>query len=467
MNIELRATDRAFYQAAFDQSLKNQLRAKGLKDITEATNEMIEAAHIDGLYKTFQDDNVLSQGFSKLKKVLNGNKEFGLGSLILKYPKTPANLLMRSIDYSPLGAVNGLFELIKTFRGVGNQKKAIEALSRATIGTGLMFGAAALYNANILQGKRSADKDTAELLKESGQSQYTLNVDSLKRFILSGFDKNAATAKDGDFVINYDWMQPAALSIATGANVKEQINKEGKISPLDMLGVAVYSLESGINTLAEQPLVQNFARLLQGYQGIGESLGNTLKQAPASFVPTALNQVRQFTDNTTRNTESDKNYGINEAANNILNKLPGLSKKLPERITTTGQTKEIYQGGTNNIGNVFLNPAFVSRVKTTPGTKAVIDLFNRTGETSQMPRVPQKTLQINNNKVGLNTEQYNMLQRVQGQKTIETLDKIANTQSFKNLSDEKKIKKVKSILDDSNEFARKKVIKEFSLNKKP
>jgi hypothetical protein len=72
-----------------------------------------------GKYVTFQDNTPLSNLLTKGKQGLNyvstkaitlgtkPTKDFGLGDLILKYPKTPGNLIMRALEYSPAGVIRG------------------------------------------------------------------------------------------------------------------------------------------------------------------------------------------------------------------------------------------------------------------------------------------------------------------------------------------------------------------------
>src|SRR5690606_34546256 len=112
--------------------LINQLKAAGVEQVTE---DMIARAHADGLYRTFQDPTMAATLFSNLKRVLNAvspesiekiragkpreilNNEFGLGELVLKYPKTPANLLMRAMDYSPVGFLKAVYETTRPLIG--------------------------------------------------------------------------------------------------------------------------------------------------------------------------------------------------------------------------------------------------------------------------------------------------------------------------------------------------------------
>ena len=103
--------------------------AKSGKAVTEPTEAMKEIAHHDGLYRTFQDDNALSAFFQGFKRLLNDPvytmgfaknrpmREFGAGDFIIKYPRTPANLLARGLEYSPAGLLKTLWEASRPLMG--------------------------------------------------------------------------------------------------------------------------------------------------------------------------------------------------------------------------------------------------------------------------------------------------------------------------------------------------------------
>jgi hypothetical protein len=467
MNVELKATDRAFYTAAFDKSLKEQMT---LAKVATATQEMIEQAHLDGLYRTFQDTNTLSSAFKKAKDALNGGKEWGLGDVILKYPKTPANILARGIDYSPVGIVKSMFDLNKALSGSGSQKRAVENLARGVTGSGLMFAAVGLYNLGIITGKNPKDKEAADLMKETGQGQYSINTSALKRWLLSGFDPEAAKPRNDDSIMNYDWLQPQAISVSMGANMAQQLKDKNRVNPLDVIGAVVTSLQAGANTLAEQPLVQGVANAFRGYDVV-ESMTDAIKGVPGSFVPTFLNQVRQMFDSKSRNVSSDEWYGAKESLNLVMNKLSGLSGKLPERITTTGNVKDNFKPRKalgvipepiTKAYDVFLNPAFSSKYNTTPGSQLLLDMYKKDGDVSQFPRTAPKYITVNGERIPLSIEQQNALQKEMGTNVMRRIERLAisNRANSKTIAED-----IKDILDEEGENAREKIIQMYRLGR--
>lgn len=448
MNVTLKAPDRATFQAAYDDTLKNLMR---LNKTPFASPEMVEQATYTGLYRTFQDENAISNAFVGLKKILNTagvgvkGKKFGLGDFILKYPKTPANLLARGIDYSPAGFIKTMFELTKPLiRRQFNQKAFVDSLSKATVGTvGLVGTGFYLGKLGIITESPSQDIDVRGIQKTTGQGSYQINVSALKRFVLSGFNPAQAKIKTNDILMSYDWIQPMAVSLSMGAkmannNGLKDIGKNVGQAGLD-------SITSSVETLSEQPMISGLRDFVSGKKPV-ESFYNTFKSAPASFVPTILSQIRQLTDNTSRQTYDPD--AKKEMLNLIKYKIPGLSTTLPESIDVFGKKKEVYQGGMNNPFNVFLVPAYITKYKPSKEAKEALRIMETTGETKQIPRVVSRNITINGESKSLKPEEINKMQKYVGAKTVNVFSQLLDDRNYQSLSDEEKAQKISSILSD-------------------
>lgn len=445
LNIELRAPDRAFYKAAYEGSLNNQMRAAGVK---EATQEMIEQAHLDGLYRTFQDETVTTKLFTSLKKALNLGRDFGLGDILLKYPKTPASLIQKGLDYSPVGFAKTVYEMGKPLMGNKfNQKAFVEAFSRALVGTsGLITTGAILNKLGVITGKPETDRDISAVQRSQGEGAYRINVSALKRFLLSGMNAEEAKPREGDMLINYDWIQPFAIPLSMGANIAEN-----GLDPKKAGATIASSIEGGVDTIAEQPLVKGLTSALRSGSP-GKIITDVVKNTPSSFVPGIINQINQLLDNTPRNA-TDPNP-LQEGLNLAQAKIPGLAQKLPISYGIDGKPRERYQDGSNNAVNVFLNPAFISTLKNDPAAQEVLRIFEQSGETQQAPRLVQRSVEINGEQKKLTGEEQSQYQKYVGEKTKEIFDQLVNDPSFQSLTDEEKAKEMASILTDINTAAK-------------
>lgn len=440
--------DRAFWQAAYDQSIKEQLKSSQL---IEPTEDQIEKAVMLANYRTFQDDNILSRQFSKIKELFNFGKEFGLGDVIIKYAKTTANLFHRGIEYSPLGFAHTIMRIADPliFGNDFKQEKFARQTARAFVGTALFVGAGALLAMlGIISGKRAKDQDIVETRKNTGIREYQINMTALKRFLMSGLDPETCKVQENDVLVNYDWIQPAAIGIALGANMV--------IDPRNSLVDHAVNIADGFasasETLQEQPLMTGIKRFTNQRNWVS-SFTSAAQDIPASFVPTVLNQVRQLTDNIARNVQ-DPDF-TREVGNKVLMKVPGASGRIPAKITTLGEESEMYQDGSNNPFNVFLNPAFVSRYKPDPVSKMVLDIWEKTGETSQFPRVPDKMFKPAGamEPQPIEAEQYVLYAKYIGNKTNVLFTLLQNDPKFMRLDDLDKAKKLSGYLTDIKQAA--------------
>jgi hypothetical protein len=460
MNGTLRGADRAAYEAAFTDTIHGLQK---LAKTDKVTPEMLEQAHHTALYRTFQDSNAVSDFFVGMKKSLNKvgigveGKRFGLGDIVLKYPKTPGNLLARGIDYSPAGFIKSVFEASKPLFGKEfNQKAFVDSFSRAAVGSTAAFGIGyAMSDAGIITAQPDQNKDLRNVQKTAGLGGYQINADGFKRWVASGFNKDAAKLQPGDHLVSYDWAQPMAIPISAGAAL-------GAHKPVkDGAASTASNFANSANTLVEQPLLQGVQRLFGGYGGLGDAAVNTAVSGPASFVPTAISQLNQLFDNHSRIT-TDQNP-FQEATNLVKSKIPGAAQSLPVGYDVQGNAEERYQDGGNNAFNVLANPAFISQYKPTNATQEVLGLYNRTGETKQTPNTVPTSVKITGpdgkpQTVKLTGQQQSDYQKYTGQMTTQMINQLANDPNYRSLPDTEKVKILSANQTDINNAAKVKIL---------
>jgi hypothetical protein len=431
----LKSFDTAAYMRAYNNTIGElaTLRAvnegqKGNKEliskyIREASDNMMDIADEYGKYVTFQDNNVVSKGLVALKKGLNLKQDFGIGDLVLKYPKTPGALLMRALEYSPAGFLRSASILARPFfKKEANTAEVTQALSRAIIGSvGLSGLGYFLLDKGVLTGAASKDKDIRDLQKSAGQGQYQINLSALYRLVKSGFDPASAKLKEGDSLYTYDWMQPVSIAISIGANVRKNID-EGKNKLSGLAGTAYNSLEGGLGTLTEQSVLSGLKRAAEGYPGqtVTDKIMDIISDVPASFVPTVFNQVNQLMDNNKRETYSPKK--LEQSLNKASAKVPGLAQKLPQQYDTLGEPKQAYQK--NSAFNVLFNPGYSSNYKLSPEAKFIVDLIDESGDQTLAPRAPSKSITVDGKSIKLDGDMYSRYQQLLGEETKSKISKI-------------------------------------------
>ena len=271
---------------------------------------------------------------------------------------------------------------------------------------------------------------------------------------MSGLDPEMANLREDDQLITYDWFLPGSIGLALGADMVQN-PRQNIVDKTLNLGDRLLAASE---TLQEQPLVRGI-KTLTSRQNIAEGLSETFQDIPASFIPTALNQIRQLTDNTARNTK-DPNY-FKEIYNKAALRIPGLAGTLPEKIDVLGKTKEMYQLDSNNPFNVFLNPAFVNKYKPDPVSKMVLDIWESTGETIHFPRVAQGKIKLGSltrEPIELTPGQYTEFQKYIGNKTDILFTLLSDNKKFLAKDDDEKAKILQGYLTDINTAAKAEIL---------
>lgn len=466
----LGAALRSFDNAAYSRAVNKTLGELGTLDainngvkpsksyveefIRKADENIMKIATDYGKYVTFQDNNLLSQGLTKFKRGLNFGKDFGLGDLIIKYPKTPGALLMRALEYSPAGFLRSAKIIAEPLLKNGidkNPREAVEALSRAIVGTGgLSMLGYYLMDKDIITGAASGDKDIRSLQSKTGRGAYQVNLSALYRFVKSGFDPKESAIKEGDQLYNYDWMQPLSIAISLGANVKGNQSKDSSNIASGALGVAYNSAAGALNTLTQQSVLQGVESALSGYTGqtSTDKIISIIADMPSSFVPTFSNQNKQLQDNAKRETYAPT---IGEKTlNTVKAKIPGLAETLPKKYDTLGQEQTHYQD--NNAFNVFANPGFPAKYKLSDEARKIVDLIAATGDETLAPRVPGKTI----NGMKLSGKEYSRFSQLQGEETKRLVSELDTSLSVEDQADE-----MEKILREAAKTAKEKMLEEF------
>lgn len=447
LNYVMDVGDRVFSQAAFENSLQNQLI---LNNTTEITKEMIDIARAESLQRTWNDNNNYTKFVLNARRGLNqihlpGVESYGLGDVLIPFAKTPANLTKAIVDYSPVGLLNTLVEGNNLRKSITNgqftaqmQHKFVQDLGRATAGTMLYVLGAALAMAKITSGKSDDDKDVSNFLKNTlGVSSYSIKI--------------------GNKSFTYDWAQPIAAPLSIMANVVSSKSNKGQA----LTEAIVSSLDTAGGILLEQSFLQSLNDVLNSNDGVVSGLINEMLELPARAIPTFSKQIADMVDGTQRQTfEYDK--PLKSALNSIKAKIPYVSKNLAPTVDTMGREVKKY-GDKNNIFNVFLNPANVNTENISESAKEIYRLYKITGNTNLMPRVAPYYINNDNEKIILNSEQRAKYQKDSGKIIESEIQKLLNSENYKKLDDNQKSDVINDIVNYSYNIAQKNLLnKELS-----
>lgn len=411
LNYSLQVPDRMFYQAAYNESIANQLKAAG---VTKPTEEMIKNATNEALEAVFQNNSALGNMVLKMRQsgneLLNLNG-YGLGDAFIPYAQTPANVTQQGINYSPFGIAKGINNL-----RLGNQRQGTMDIARGLTGSGLMYGGYELAK-NGLLNPNIDDYEIQRNYEAMGLRPNTLNI--------------------GDYNVSFNQLQPLAAPVAAGSALSDIQN--GDIMP---------AINRSLSSIADLGMLQTANRFMTDLQdkdkGLGTAVTNLVSSIPSRFVPTGLKQITDLTDNTQRDT-----YDINplkQGLNQAQTKIPVVNRLLPEKYDVLGQPIKKYQTeGVQRILDATVNPVFVNKRKNDPTMNKLIDLYESTGDKSVLMPLADKKIRykdLSGNKVEkqLNARERNQYQRQLGVINKQLLDDIVNTELYNQLDDEDKIK---------------------------
>lgn len=432
LSFSLDAGDRGFYEAAFTNSINNQLV---LNKTREVTQDMIDIATNEALSRTWQDDNAYTTAVLQIRKILNkaNVKGYGLGDVLIPFAKTPANLTKAIVDYSPVGLAKTLtLEARKFNNSLKNgqysaqlQHKFVQDLGKGMAGSLLYVLGYGLAKAGIATGEADDDKDVKNFMKNSlGINSYSLKI--------------------GDKSFSYDWAQPIATPLAIMTNYVKYSKDNPDASAIDK---AVKSLDIGTEQLLQQSFMESLNTVLNGNGSTIENLSQAVLDLPARAIPTFSKQIADMVDSTQR-TSFEYGKPVKSAINSVVAKIPFASKTLPATVDTLGNKIQKY-GGNNNLWNVMFNPANTNKGKLSKAGEEIYKLYMQTGDTTIFPRTAPYYINNSGEKITMTSAQRSEFQTAEGKYVDKAVSNLLKDSDYKKLSDEKKSEVINQIVSDS------------------
>ncbi len=397
--------DNVFVKKNFESRMASYLDAQGITELENIPADAYVLATQEAMKATFKDDTKLSNILSDVRRKLGV-----AGEIVLPFTKTPANLAMRGIDYSPAGALIGLNTIIKA-KSNTDIAKGITQLGQAVTGTAAIALGYALAEAGIITGALSEDKDEAQFQKQQGMLPYAFKI--------------------GENYYSYDWAQPASIPIILGVTLYDSWNNNGD---------AINGLKQGLLAAADSWLelspLQNLSDIFGGYGTTAENVWSVLTtDTPLSFIPSQLGAAARIGDTTQRVTYDQTSY-LNNLANQAKAKIPGLSETLPVAYDTWGNPIQRQDStGEAAFANI-LNPGQLGNANVSPIDYDINALYKSTNDVSVFPRKAKWT----ENNVKLNNEQYSEFQRIMGENSYDMVNTFINSENYDSMDDEIKVK---------------------------
>ena len=394
----------------------------------EVVTELQDYAVNQAQKATFRDLN----SFSRLmKKLPNKDNFWGIVMQgILPFRSTPANVAVRSVEYSPLGLVQGSIQLLRYALDKRADKplsvsktQIIESFSQGVVGSALFVAGVFLSRMGIIHG--AADDDD----ERKGIQSYSITI--------------------GDKNITLDWLSPSIVPLMMGAMTND-LAADG-FATLDAIATSAGAM---FQPMFEMSMLSGVSDLLDSFRyaddsndvaGIGWVFLNPFLSYLSQGIPTLLSQTTQtISDESTYTYTGDLNNGFTKKLTKSVWKM---LRKTPLSLVFDDRQAEFVDeyGRTQDKGNVverffnsFLNPAYVSDVMETDLDTELERLEESTG-TNAAPTRRGYTITVNRERKRLTKDQYDRYSREYGTQAAEMMGALLVSKQYDEMTDEERV----------------------------
>lgn len=456
--------DRPFYEAAYSGAISDiyRLRKQGLlgeeiQDMADdAFQEYAEAvARQRALEAVYRDDSMLSRGMSKLKEGLSDVSKGAIGVDVLSqssmpFVKTPANIVSRSIEYSPLGLLKNAAQTVgeaKLGDGINQSRLAMET-ARNLVGTGIFAGGALAAKNGLMSGGYSDDKDMRNAQKTSGMQEYALDT--------------------GNGYLDLGWVPVLGNSLIAGAAAYDAAQEDPDATPLEVLGAGA---SAGIEQLFGQSMFQGLNRVFGGDSAyssgssIADNVANAAKQGITQLNPSMLRQVVQSLDEYDREVYNSEN---DSALNNLMSGLPFLRQELQPKVDNEGNLVKSNQGRglASRLFENMISPAKYTEKVSSPINDEAMRLFEATGNNyAFVPTAARNDLKADDGTMPTD-EEFREYRQNLGALNSENAEALLDSAYYKSLSDEEKELALRDLYSSMKVVAKEKAMPEYESDDK-
>ena len=398
---------------------------------------------------TYRDTNDFSEFVSKLGRFggMEKNATARVASMvtegILPFRKTPANILVRGVEYSPLGLLKSLTaDMVRLKQGKISGAELIDNISAGLTGTGLAGLGALMVKLGLLRGFGSSDEEKEKFKDLTGHQQYALEL-------------------PGGTSITLDWLAPEALPFFIGANIMETaMERSNGVKMADVLGAIKNIGEPLLEMSCLQSLNSALDNLRYAKNNKKSALVAVLSAAATSYItqalPTLFGQIERTAEDKRMTTYTDKNSFLTSDAQYTLGKasakVPGLEFNQIPYIDAWGReelTGSFLARGANN----FFNPSFLSKVNESDMEKELGRLYDATGKEAVLPRRAGKSFKVDGKEIDLTGDEYVQYATDRGRTAYAVIGNMVKTDAYKGMSDDEKVSAVSAAYEYATQTA--------------
>ena len=437
----LEVEDAVFLKAAYKDAMVQYMIAKNL-DPASMTKEQESAAVAwaseEALRTTFRDA-------SELARLLNVLSNKGVGYKlavegVMPFKKTPLNVAKRGIEYSPIGLLQGVYQLTAGVKsGKYTVAQGIDRLSAGIVGSALVGLGAFLAKLGVLRGKGEDEQKAETFLQSTGEQPYSLNV--------------------GDLSFSLTGLAPATIPLFMGVSLYEAISSQESFDMSALVDV----LASSLDPLMEMSFMSSLNAALESYNqdGAGGAFGqvvwNIASSYASQYVPTASGKLGQLADPYVRTAKADATSVVGGTLDSFLRstlkKVPGATFALEPSVNVSGevQKKTAFGDWALDFVNKFVSPSTIKVKDKDRVNNEIIRLYESTGETDFIPSSGRKYFTSDGERFNMDAQMYTAYSVDRGEACYAAIKKMIATSSYKNASDAKKAELLRKAVNNAVE----------------
>lgn len=368
----LGAGDRLFRGFSLERSLGEQARTlaqmEGLRGealtkrvaelVANPPDEIAMRAIADAEVATFTNKGKLGALAGSVKRTARQKSDVlgAAADVVAPFTATPSNVATRVVEYSPLGAISTIPDVVRIFKEAarGNavpavQRRVVERLGRSTIGSAPILVGYILHQNGLMSLGYPDDQGERGQWTVTGRQENSVLIGgkwrSLERF------------------------SPLGNLMVLGGYIHETVS-----DPTKTTGQKIAEPVASIaKTVSEQSFLEGVNRILNAIQDPEREAEGAVRSLARSVIPNIVQRVGRIMDPTLR--ESDTIGG------EVLRGVPGLSRGFPAQLDEFGEPLE-HEGGI--VGSLF-DPLYSRTAKTDDPVRGEIDRVNA-GLTARRPR---------------------------------------------------------------------------------
>ena len=432
----LEAEDTAAKKWIYTQSLAGYLKANGCKSISDADTALLNRARSyaaeEALRNTFNDKNAASDAVSKLGGAIRSDNPFvKFGGYIVEgvmpFKRTPTNIAVRAVEYSPIGAVLGAADVVRGAKSgdMAQVSKGLDRVASGVSGTALMAAGFLAAGAGYVTGGEDEDE------KQQGFNDLT------------GHQSYAFEAKNGTSV-TLDWLAPEAIPFFVGVELYNQ-GIDGGVSFDDMWDAVKNASAPMLEMSMLQGLNDTFENAAyaknRGDSVLGSVVSSALTNYATQIFPTIGGQLERSSEEQRMTTYTDKNgklpTDIQYTIGKVSQKIPGWDYQQMPYIDAWGRTEESGDALVRSINNLF-NPAYVSQVDVDSVEQELQRLKDATGDGGVFPARAARYFTVNGERKDLTAEEYQRYAKTLGNTSYQLVKEGTGSAAYRSMSDSEK-----------------------------